>query len=132
LCGERGTIEEAGAQLVFIGNGSPAQARDFRAANAPGCEVYTDPSRATYTALGAQRGVAATVGPSAARAALRTLRGGFRQSSVQGDAWQLGGVIVVLPGDHITYSHLSRHAGDHPPTDEVLAAVRAAAVSASD
>jgi hypothetical protein len=126
LCGERGTIEGLGAQLVFIGNGSPSQARDFRAAHAPGCTVYTDPSRASYRALGAQRGVAATVGPSAARAALRTLRSGFRQTSVQGDAWQLGGVLVVLPGDRVAYSHLSRHAGDHPPTEEVLAAVRAA------
>jgi hypothetical protein len=120
-----------GAQLVFIGNGSPAQARDFRAAHASGCDVYTDPSRATYSALGAQRGVAATVGPSAARAFLRTLRGGFRQSTVQGDAWQLGGMLVVLPGDRVTYSHLSRHAGDHPPNEEVLAAVRAATTSAS-
>jgi hypothetical protein len=35
-------------------------------------------------------------------------------------------VLVVLPGDRVAYSHLSRHAGDHPPTEEVLVAVRAA------
>jgi hypothetical protein len=126
LCGERGAIETRGARLVFIGNGSPAQARDFQAVHAPGCEVFTDPSRATYQALGARRGVGATLGPAAARTALRTLRRGFRQSSVQGDAWQLGGVLVVRPGGRVSYSHLSSHAGDHPPTEEVMAAVRSA------
>lgn len=129
--GERDRIAGMGARLVFIGNGSPAQARDFRDTHAPGDDVYTDPSLATYTALGTRRGIAATVGPAAARESLRALRRGFRQGLVQGNAWVQGAILVVLPGDRVTWSRLSRHAGDHPPTAEVMGALRSAAGAAA-
>ena len=38
-----GDIERLGAELVFVGNGSPAQARDFQEKLAPGSLVLTDP-----------------------------------------------------------------------------------------
>jgi hypothetical protein len=45
---------------------------------------------------------------------------------VQGDAWQLGGVLVVRKGGEVAYRHLSAEAGDHPPVADVLAALGAA------
>lgn len=129
--GEREEIARLGARLVFIGNGSPAQAIDFRDTHVPGDDVYTDPSLATYTALGAKRGIAATIGPAAAKEGLRALRRGFRQGLVQGNAWVQGAMLVVLPGDRVTWSRLNRHAGDHPPTAEVMDALRAATEAAA-
>jgi hypothetical protein len=38
---------------------------------------------------------------------------------------QLGGVLVVAPGDDILYVHLAEDASDNPPNTEVLAAVKA-------
>ena len=130
MCGEREAIEAAGARLVFIGNGSPEQAAEFRVAHAPGADVYTDPRTESYRTLGTVRGVRATLGPKAALAAVRTLRRGFRQGAVKGDPWQQGAVLVVLPGDRAEYRYLSGHAGDHPPTEEVLAALREVTQSA--
>ena len=39
---------------------------------------------------------------------------------------QLGGVLVIRPGDEIVYAHLSEDVSDIPPNSEVLAAARAA------
>jgi hypothetical protein len=126
LRGERGEIEALGARLALVGNGSPEQAAEFRAAHVPELDLYTDPSRATYRALGVVRGVTTTLGPTALRAGLRAFRDGFRQSAVRGDPWVQGATLVVLPGDRVVYRYLSRNSGDHAPIGEVLAALRGA------
>jgi hypothetical protein len=126
LRGAQAEIEARGARLAFVGSGSPGQAADFGASHAPGVDIYTDPSTATYPAIGTARGVGATLGPRAAIAGLRAVRGGFRQGMVKGDVWMQGAVLVVLPGDRVVYTHVNRHNGDHPSTGEVLAALRRA------
>jgi len=131
LCDERGEIESHGARLLFIGSGSPRQAGDFAGEHCPGVPVYSDPATATYRALGTARGVATTLGPSSLRAGLRAMRQGFRQGATKGNPWVQGAVLVVGPGDRVGYRFLSSHSGDHPPTADVLAAVREATASAT-
>ena len=126
MCGERAEIESQGARLLFIGSGSPGQAAGFAAEHCPGVPIYSDPSTATYRALGAARGVGSTLGPSSLRAGLRAMRQGFRQGATKGNPWVQGAVLVVGPGDRVGYRFLSSHSGDHPPTADVLAAVREA------
>ena len=121
---EHPRVRRAGAELVFVGNGDRHFARAFRDELGIKAPVYVDKERHAYAALGMRRGLGATVGSLAAvRNAARALRKGFRQGSVQGDAWQLGGVLVVRPGGEIAYRHLSRTAGDHAPVEDVLAAI---------
>jgi hypothetical protein len=117
-------IRAAGADLVLIGNGGRQAASAFCEEHGITSPVYVDVARRAYLALGMRRGVRSPIG--AVRTvghAARAWRRGFRQGAVQGDAWQLGGVLVVLPGGRIVYRHLSTEAGDHPPVAEVLAAV---------
>jgi len=117
-------VRKAGAELVFVGNGNRHFARAFRDELGIKAPLYVDTERGAYAALGMRRGFVATVGSlTAVKNAARALRKGFRQGSVQGDAWQLGGVLVVRPGGEIAYRHLSRTAGDHPPVEDVLAAI---------
>jgi NAD(P)-dependent dehydrogenase (short-subunit alcohol dehydrogenase family) len=54
---------------------------------------------------------------------MRAWRSGFRQSGVQGDPWQLGGVFVIRPEAELVYRYVSREAGDHAPAEEILAAL---------
>jgi dehydrogenase/reductase SDR family protein 12 len=61
--------------------------------------------------------------PRLPRNALRALRSGSRQTGVQGDPWQLGGVFVIRPGGDLTYRYVSGEMGDHPPVEEILAAL---------
>jgi hypothetical protein len=117
-------IRKAGAELVLVGNGSRLFARAFRDEQGITAPVYVDTERRAYQALGMKRGVLTAVGSLAAvRNAARALRAGFRQGPVQGDAWQLGGVLVVRKGGEVAYRHLSAEAGDHPPVADVLAAL---------
>lgn len=121
---ERPRIRRAGAELVLVGSGGARFARAFREEMGIEAPVYVDTGRRAYAALGMRRGAGSLRGALATvKHAARALRGGFRQGPVQGDPWQLGGVLVVRPGGEIAYRHLSAAAGDHPPVGEVLAAV---------
>jgi hypothetical protein len=119
----RDAFHARGAEVFVIGNGAPHFARAFREDLGLAVPLYTDPTLATYRALRFRRGVGATLlsGKTWAHAA-RAMRGGFRQGLTQGDAWQLGGVVVVRPDGAIAYRHASGEAGDHPPLEALLAA----------
>ncbi|MGD1052703.1 MAG: peroxiredoxin-like family protein [Candidatus Dormibacteria bacterium] len=122
----REEVETLGARLVFVGNGDLSSAREFEAGHCRDCRVLTDPGLDSYRAIGARRGWRSTIGPSSLAAALRAFRHGHRQGGVRGIPDQQGGVHVVLPGDRVVYAYLSGSAGDHPPVDAVLDALRAA------
>ncbi|HET9052257.1 MAG TPA: AhpC/TSA family protein [Candidatus Dormibacteraeota bacterium] len=122
--GEQPGIEAAGARLVFVGNGTTAQARDFRDRHAPGAAIFTDPSAYTYRAIGARAGAASTVGGMVLHGP-RALRQGHVQTSIRGRPFQHGGVLIALPGDVLAYSYISTVAGDHPAPAEIHAALRA-------
>jgi AhpC/TSA antioxidant enzyme len=119
-------IEARGAHLVFIGVGNRHHAQSFRSELGLTEPLYVDTARNSYRALGMKRGIIATIlSPATWRNMVRAWRGGFRQRGVKGDPWQLGGVLVVLPGGRIAYRFLSQASGDHPPVDEVLASLPA-------
>jgi hypothetical protein len=123
LRGRLGRIQAAGAELVFIGNGTPAQAGNFQSRYAPGIAVYTDPGRETYQALGMRRSVKGTLGPSSLVAGLQAWRQGFSQTGTEGDPFQLGGLIAVARGGEVRYAQLFQGAGDRPDLEAALAAL---------
>jgi peroxiredoxin len=111
----------AGAELVVVGSGTPEQARWF-AEDQPGTfRVLTDPELTTFRAIGAARGLGASLGFGVLKSALRAWRKGFRQSATEGDPLQQGAVWVVRPGGEVLFSYRSRYAGDHPDPALVLA-----------
>jgi hypothetical protein len=120
---ELGEIRRRGAELVLVGNGSRHFAAAFREEMKIAAPLYVDTRREAYRALGMKRTVLGSIGPHVLKSAVRALRSGFRQKGVQGDPWQQGGVLVVLPGGEIAYRYLSERAGDHPPVADVLAAL---------
>jgi NAD(P)-dependent dehydrogenase (short-subunit alcohol dehydrogenase family) len=116
-------IRSRGAELVIIGNGAPNFAAAFREDFQLDCPLLVDPELRAYRAAGLRRGRVELLSPRLPLNALRALRSGSRQTGVQGDPWQLGGVFVIRPGGDLAYRYLSREAGDHPPVDEILAAL---------
>ena len=120
-------IHDVGAELVIVGNGTPQMAEGFVDEYDVATPVFTDPSRALYDAVGAKRaGLRAMFTPRLWRNLRRARRAGFRQHEVLGDGRQIGGVFVVLSSGDVPYRYLSGVAGDHPPTAEVLDALRRA------
>lgn len=123
----RGQIERvraAGAELYFVGNGSVGLAARFQARDAPGIPVLTDPSLASYRALGMKRSVAATLGPQTWLAAARATVTGHAQTGVEGDPWQQGGLFALARGGEVVYARPNRDAGDRPDIAAALTALR--------
>ncbi len=120
-------IRKAGAELVLVGFGDLRWAKAFQEEFHFSCPIFVDSSRAAYKALGMRRGIARTFSLSSVWAGRRrAARGGFRQKGVKGDPWQLGGVLVVARGGRVAYEHFSETASDHPPLEDVLAALEKA------
>ena len=116
-------ISAAGVGMHVIGNGAPMFIAGFRATTGFDGAIYTDPDLAVYRALALRRGLGTVVRPSVAVAAVRALRGGFRQGRTQGDPWQQGGVALVGVDGRVRYKYVARAAGDHPAVAAVLAAL---------
>ncbi|MFT5686884.1 MAG: hypothetical protein ACI8RZ_007841 [Myxococcota bacterium] len=116
-------IHDLGAELIFISTGSSHFARAFRQDFSVTVPILLDPSRQSYQLLGMVRGLSATFSGKTVVAGRRALKAGFRQGRTQGDPWQQGGVLVIRPDGSVPYRYLSSGAGDHPPPQEVIAAL---------
>ena len=114
-------------RLVFLGNGRPDQATNFAHAEVPGCTVLTDPGRRVYRALEIERGILATLGGGSAKAAAAAALRGHRQTKVEGDAWQQGGLLLYDRGGRILFLQRNQDAGERPDLEGALAALAAAA-----
>ena len=123
---DRSKLEAAGARLAVIGQGTPAHAAHFRDSHKLDLPMYVDEGRKSYKAAGTKIGtVTELLGPRViAKGAVASRRDGVVQGRTIGHPAQLGGVMVVKPGDEIVYVHLADDAGDNPGNDDVLAAVR--------
>jgi AhpC/TSA antioxidant enzyme len=122
----RAQFEQAGGRLVLIGQATPRQAAHFRRRQGIQLPVLADEDRISYRAAGAKTGSAVDLfNPMVvAKGALTGLREKTIQTRTIGDANQLGGALVVAPGGRITWSHMSKDAGDNASPEEIVAAVR--------
>jgi hypothetical protein len=122
----RDQFDAAGANLVLIGQLTPRHAAHFRRRQKIELQVLADEDRASYQAAGARVGsLGDLAGPKVvAKGALTTLRTGKLQGRTLGHPAQLGGAIVVTPGQDVAWSHMARDASDNASPQEILAAVR--------
>lgn len=122
----REQFESAGANLVLIGQLTPRHAAHFRRRQKIELTVLADEDRASYKAAGAKVGnVGDLLGPKViAKGALTTLRTGKLQGRTIGHPAQLGGAIVIAPGNELRWSHMSQDASDNASPREILAAIR--------
>lgn len=112
---------------MIVGQGSLAQGQDFDKTHGKGLHALVDTARESYKVLALVRS------SNIRRTTLATLKGlgaaarGHMQGSIQGDASQHGGTLVVTRGGYPVYFHRSDYAGDHPPVTDVVRALKAAA-----
>jgi hypothetical protein len=122
----REQFEQAGVKLVLIGQASPRQAAHFRRKLGIELPVLTDEDRRTYKLAGLKRAtVSQLVGPRSVVAGLKHgARSGVVQGRIVGDAAQLGGAMVIGPGDEVIFEQRPANAGDSIEPADLLAAVR--------
>jgi hypothetical protein len=128
LQGARSEFQAAGAQLVLIGQATPRHAAQFRRRQGIQLPVLADEERVSYKAVGAKMaGVTDLFGPKViAKGMVTGARHRIIQGRTIGNSAQLGGAVVVDPDGRVTWSHISRDAGDNASPEEILTAVRAA------
>lgn len=115
-------LDRMGVRVVFVGNGAPNFIEGFIERNGldPAFEVVTDPSLAVFRLADMERSRQSTYGPRAIFNAGRAMLRGFRQTAIEGDVLQQGGVIVVGRGGKVAYVHRDRTLGDHAPTADII------------
>jgi peroxiredoxin len=124
----RDGFRQAGARLVLIGQLTPRHAAHFRRRQEIELPVLADENRESYKAAGAKVAtMRELLGPKViAKGAVIGARNGVVQGRVVGHPAQLGGAMVILPGDTVAWSHMAEDASDNASPEEILAAVRAA------
>ncbi len=115
-------------RAVFIGNGAPSMIDGFverQALADKKVTLLTDPSLTAYRAAGFARSKWSTLGPRALVDSARALLAGHPHLSVQGDAFQQGGTLLVDRDGVVCFFHQATSLGDHPsPSDVVDSAMR--------
>lgn len=125
LTERKADVEGRGATMAVIGNGTALMARDFAESFNVQVPLFTDPSRKSYEVAGWRRPLGSAVLGlgTTLKAGLRAMKGGFRQGRTQGDAFQLGGVLVIDPQGSVLFEHTDRAAGDHAEIGSILGAL---------
>jgi AhpC/TSA antioxidant enzyme len=121
----REQFEQAGVNLVLIGQRNPEDAAEFRRSQKLHLPVLADRKRVSYRAAGTRMaGVSGLLGPKVvAKGLATTVRTGLRQGRTVGHAAQLGGALLILPDSTVTWSHISEDASDNASPQEILAAL---------
>ena len=121
----REEFEAAGVKLVLIGQATPRHAAHFRRKLDIDLPVLADEERRSYKLAGFPRAsIGQLLGPrSVLSGAKHGARSRVTQGRIIGDAAQLGGVMVIGPGDEVRYQQRERNAGDTIEPADLLAAV---------
>ena len=120
---EREAFEKLGAQAVIIGHSSLRYAKAFVEETKIDLPVYVDEKRAIYKALEFKRPLLAFLTPKVFQRAAEARQAGFSQPGVYGDAFQLGGVLLLMPDGAMPYKYSSQFPGDHPRLEDLKAEV---------
>lgn len=118
-------VRAAGGEVFIVGSGAPFFARAFAEdVGVTDVPIWCDEELRSYDLAGFRRDVLATLKVRSALSYLRARRKGFEQKGAQGNIWQQGGVLVVRSDGAVVYRYASQANGDHPPPEEIVAAVR--------
>jgi peroxiredoxin len=120
---DRERFEEAGAEIVLIGQGTPSDAVAFTRRMDQPFQCLVDPDRSAYRAYGLGKArPAQVVGP---RTTLPFLRANLRKETLQrglqgGKFMQMPGTFVVDTQGTVQMAHRNRHVADTPSNKRIL------------
>lgn len=112
----------AGLQTISIAMGQPRHARRYCGKFAPSITCLTDETTLPYRTYALQQGkLIELMSPAVVSASVRGRARGSSVGKTIGDAKMLPGTVVVDTDGIIRYACHSKHAGDHPDIEELIA-----------
>ena len=114
---------------VFVFQGTPEEGATFFDKHWPDASAISDSQKTFYEAFNIQRATLGQVfAPVVWGCGLRAVRKGYMQNPVAkviGDAWLMPGMFLIEPpvdsvsDARVIWSHVFKHAGDHPKLSDV-------------
>ena len=123
---EKEAFERLGVGVAVIGHSNLSSAKAFVEETGIDLPVFVDETRSVYKALNFKRPLLSFLTPRVFKRAAEARKAGFTQPGVHGDAFQLGGVILLMPDGSMPYRYVSQFAGDHPKLEDLKAEARKA------
>ena len=114
-------FDEADAQVVLVGMGTPEQTTAFKEKFDLSFPMLSDPRRELYDTLKIGfMSLTSAFSPTVATRAVTALFKGHSVGIPHGDIRQLPAVFVIDTSGRITHSHIGRNPSDHPGPEEIL------------
>ena len=126
----REQFEQAGVDLVLIGQATPRHAKHFaKKLDLDGETILADEERQTYKIAGFKKAnLGQLLGPKSVLSGVKHgARSGVVQGRIVGDAAQLGGAMVIDTNGEVLFRRASKNAGDTIEPDDLLENARSAA-----
>ncbi len=121
---EKNRFDEAGAQVVLVGMGTPEECAAFAQKLHVSFPIVSDPKKKLYQAFELNRMSAlGFFSPSVGFKGVAAMARGHGLGLPQGDVRQLAGVFVIDTGGQIVFSHYASDPADHPDAETILAAL---------
>ena len=123
---ERHRFTEAGAQVVLVGMGTPAESNAFAAKYDVPYPIVSDPGKLMYRTFDLKRMAPwGFLAPEVILKGVSAMARGHHMGLPQGDVRQLPGVFVINTAGEIVFSHYAADAADHPAVAVILDVVKA-------
>jgi hypothetical protein len=126
----REQFEQAGIDLVLIGQATPRHAKHFaKKLELDGETILADEERQTYKVADFKKAnLGQLLGPKSVLSGVKHgARSGVVQGRIVGDAAQLGGAMVIDTNGEVLFRRASKNAGDTIEPDDLLENARSAA-----
>jgi len=119
-------FDQAGARVVLVAMGTPAESTAFARGFSVPFEMVCDPERKVYQAFDLeQMAPLGFLSPSVALKGVMAMAKGHGIGVPVGDVRQLPGVFIIDSKGTIVFSHFAADPADNPAPDEILAALAA-------
>jgi peroxiredoxin len=118
-------FQAAGAGIVVVGMGTPAQTREFIVAQQLPFPVLSDPRRVSHRAYGVLRGTLRqlALNPRVWLHGVAASAAGHTQTQIIGDGKQLSGTFIIDRAGIIRFADRADLSSDYTSPDTLLAAL---------
>jgi len=124
---DRHRFADAGARVVLVGMGTPAESKAFATKYDVPYPIVSDPGKILYRAFGLKRMAPwEFLAPEVVLKGISAMARGHLMGLPQGDVRQLPGLFVISTAGKIVFSHYAADPADHPTVAVILEAVKEA------